>query len=68
MSIFDKAKDLLGDESNLQKAKDAVNEHEAQIDQGVERAGDMVDDTTGGKFADKVDQGQSFIEDKTGNL
>jgi len=55
MSIFDKAKDL-------------VNGNEAKVDQAVERAGDIVDEKTGGKFSEQVDKGQSLIQDKTGNL
>lgn len=69
MGIFDKAKEAFsGDNALADKAKDAVNQHEAQVDQGIEKAGDMIDDKTGGKFADKVDQGQGYLEDKTGNL
>ncbi len=67
MGIFDQIKDAASGE-NLDKAKDFVNEHEAQVDQGIERAGDMIDEKTGGRYAGKVDQAQSFLEGKTGNL
>ncbi|MEL4505689.1 antitoxin [Luteococcus sp. H138] len=66
MGIFDKAKDALT--GNADKARDAVNSHEAQVDQGVDKAGDFVDGKTDAKYADKVDRGQDFIKDKTGNL
>ena len=67
MGIFDKAKEMLSGD-NADKAKDFVNQHDAQIDQGVEKAGDFVDDKTGDKFQGQVDQAQKTIEDKTGNL
>jgi hypothetical protein len=45
MSIMDKMKDLLG-------------KHGDKVDKVVEKAGDMVDQKTGGKYADKVDKAQ----------
>ncbi len=55
MGIFDKAKDL-------------INENEEKIDQAVEKAGDVVDEKTGGKYADKIEQAEDVIQEKTGNL
>ena len=51
MGIFDKAKDALGD-------------HASTVDAGIERAGDFVDDKTGGKYAEQVDQGQTVASEK----
>ncbi|MFI6516311.1 antitoxin [Spirillospora sp. NPDC050679] len=45
MSIVDKVKEMLG--QNADKAK-----------QAVDKAGDVVDQRTGGKYADKVDMAQ----------
>jgi hypothetical protein len=45
MSIMDKMKELLG-------------QHGDKVDKVVEKAGDMVDEKTGGKYADKVDKAQ----------
>ena len=45
MGLLDKAKSLLS--QNKDKANDAVD-----------KVGDMVDDKTGGKYADKVDTAQ----------
>jgi hypothetical protein len=45
MSIMDKMKDLLG-------------KHGDKVDKVVEKAGDVVDQKTGGKYADKVDKAQ----------
>jgi uncharacterized protein YjbJ (UPF0337 family) len=50
MSIVDKVKEMLG--SNTDKAKDAVD-----------KAGDMVDQKTGGKYAEKVDMAQDKAKD-----
>ena len=53
MGIFDKAKDL-------------VNEHDEQVDAAIEKAGDVVDEKTGGKFESQVDQAQDLLQEKTG--
>ena len=45
MSIVDKVKEFLG-------------QHGAQVDKAVDKAGDMIDERTGGKYADKVDKAQ----------
>ncbi len=45
MGFMDKIKDMVS--SNTDKAK-----------QGIDKAGDMIDDKTGGKFADKIDMAQ----------
>ncbi len=46
------------------KAKDALSEHSDKVDQGIDKAGDMVDEKTGGKYVGQVDQGQEFAKDK----
>jgi hypothetical protein len=46
------------------KAKDAVSEHSEQIDTGIDKAGDLVDETTEGKYVEQVDQGQEMAKDK----
>lgn len=51
----------------LDKAKKLVGEHGDKVDDAVKKAGDMIDDKTGGKYADKIDKAQDFIEDKTGD-
>lgn len=64
MGIFDSAKDAL----NSDQVKNLVNDHEEKIDQGVEKAGDFIDEKSGGKFEGQIDQAQSAVEDRTGNL
>jgi MT0933-like antitoxin protein len=46
------------------KAKDALSEHSEQADAGIEKAGDFVDERTGNKYVDQVDQGQDFAADR----
>lgn len=51
MGIFDKIKDFA--EQNPEKA-----------DQVIDKAGDMIDAKTDGKYADKVDQAQELAKEK----
>ena len=51
MGIFDKAKDALGD--NIE-----------QVDAGIAKAADFVDDKTGNKYTEQIDQGAEFVKDK----
>lgn len=67
MGLTDSVKGAF-DGDHADKAKNLANQHEEKIDQAVERAGDQLDERTGGKFAGQVDKGQEFIEGKTGNL
>ena len=53
MGIFDKAKELLG-------------QHDEQVVAAIEKAGDLVDEKTGGKFEGQVDQAQDLLQEKTG--
>ena len=46
------------------KAKDALSEHSEHVDSGLDRVGDLIDEKTGGKYADRVDQGQEVAGDK----
>lgn len=48
------------------KAKDLADQNPDKLKEGVEKAGDFVDEKTGGKYADKVDQAQQAAEDRLG--
>jgi hypothetical protein len=50
------------------KAKDAMSGQSEQVDAGVEKAGDMVDEKTEGKYAERVDQGQEMAKDKLSEM
>ncbi|CCM63882.1 MULTISPECIES: antitoxin [Candidatus Neomicrothrix] len=54
MSFLDDAK---------KKLDDVVDEHGDKIADGVEKAGDFIDEKTGGKHADKVD----MVQEKAGD-
>jgi MT0933-like antitoxin protein len=50
------------------KAAQTVDDHGDQVGQGIEKAGDVVDDKTGGKYSDKVDTAQEKATDALENL
>jgi hypothetical protein len=51
----------------LDDAKKFTDEHDDKVDQAIEKAGDLVDDKTDGKYADRVDKVQDTAEQKTGD-
>jgi MT0933-like antitoxin protein len=50
------------------KAKDALSGKEDEIAAGVDKAGDMVDEKTEGKYAEQVDQGQEMAKHKVSDF
>ena len=61
MSIFDKFKGKA--EDLKEKATELVDEHGDQVGGGLDKAGDFVDEKTGGKYGDKIDQGVDKAKD-----
>jgi hypothetical protein len=62
---MEKVKGLFG--GNAGKVKDLAAEHGDKVVQGVDKATDMVDDKTKGKYSDqlqKVDEGAEKVVDK----
>lgn len=51
MGIFDKAKEELGEHTNL-------------VDEGIAKAGDFVDDKTGDKYSAEIDKGEAFADQR----
>jgi hypothetical protein len=51
----------------LDDAKKFIDDHDGQVDKAIEKAGDLVDDKTGGRYAGQVDKMQSLAEQKTGD-
>ncbi len=45
------------------KAKGLVSENRDKIEQGLEKAGDMINQKTGGKHEDKIDKGLAKAKD-----
>jgi MT0933-like antitoxin protein len=50
MSIIDKVKEMLG-------------QHGDKAEKGIDKAGDMINDKTGGKYSDKVESAQEKARD-----
>ncbi len=46
------------------KAKDALSEHGDKLAAGIDKAGDMLDEKTGGKYAEHVDKGQALAKER----
>ncbi len=41
----------------LDKAKELAGQHADKVEGAIDKAADMVDDKTGGKYADQIDKG-----------
>ena len=50
----------------MDKAKDFADKHDEQVDQGIEKAGDQIDDRTGNKHSDQIDKGVDQAQARTG--
>lgn len=50
------------------KAADLAKDNAEKIDDAIEKVGDFVDEKTGGKYADKVDQAQEFAKDQVDKI
>ena len=66
MGLFDKAKDAIS--ARQDDIKNLASHHSDQVVQGIDKAGNTVDDKTGGKFSDQIDKGQDALKDKLGDL
>jgi MT0933-like antitoxin protein len=49
--------------SIVDKVKEMLSGHSDKAGQGIDKAGDMIDKKTGGKYADKVDMAQDKAKD-----
>jgi hypothetical protein len=54
MGFLDKLKGMTGK---------AVDRHGDKISKGVSKAGDVIDKKTGGKYTDKIKQGEQKVDD-----
>lgn len=52
----------IGDMVN--KAKDLAADHPDKVDQGIDKAGDAVDQRTGGQHVEQVDKAQDAVRDR----
>lgn len=66
MGLLDDAKGKL--EEAKDKVEGLIHDHKDDADGAVDKAGDFVDGKTDGKYADKVDQAQSFAKEQVDKL
>lgn len=50
----------------MDKAKDFADKHDEQVDKGLDKAGDMADKRTGGKYDQQIDKGVDMAQQRTG--
>ena len=51
----------------LDDAEKLVDQHDEQVDDALEKTGDLADKQTGGKYADQVDRARDVAQEKTGD-
>lgn len=51
----------------LKKAGDFADKHDEQVDKGVEKAGDTLDERTGAKHSANIDRGVDEVQKRTGD-
>lgn len=45
------------------KAKNLISENADKVDEGIDKAADLVDDKTGGKYSDQIDTAAEKLKD-----
>ncbi len=50
----------------MDKAKDFADQHDEQLDEGAEKAGDVADQRTGGQHGEQIDRGVDIAQERTG--
>ena len=50
----------------MEKAKDMASDHDAEVDQGLDKAGDAADERTGGAHGEQIDKGVDVAQERTG--
>lgn len=53
--------------SFMDKAKEFAADHDKQVDEGLEKAGDQVDQRTGDKYSAQIDKGVDAAQQRTGD-
>ncbi|MGZ0153480.1 antitoxin [Kribbella sp. WER1] len=66
MGVFDNIKDAA--EGLKEKAADLIDGHEDKVGEGLDKAGEFVDEKTGGKYGDQIDKGVDVAKDQVNNL
>jgi len=52
----------------LDKAKDLAGDNADKLEGVVDKAADLADEKTGGKFSDQIDSGADAAKEQLGNL
>ena len=52
--------------SFMDEAKNFADKHDEQVDQALEKAGDVVDERTGHKYTAQIDKGVDEAQKRTG--
>jgi hypothetical protein len=52
----------------VEKAKDLAADNKDKVKEGIDEAGDMIDEKTGGEHAEHVDKAQDAANDYVENL
>lgn len=58
MGLFDEIKD---------KAEELAKEHPDQVNEGLDKAGEFLNEKTGNKFGDQIEQGENFAREQLGS-
>ena len=51
----------------LDKAKDLLGKHEEKVEGAIDKVAEVVDDKTGGKYADQIDKGAEAAKNLVGD-
>lgn len=52
----------------LDNVGDLAKQNEQKIEEGIEKVGDLIDEKTGGKYKDQVDQAQNVANEQLDKL
>ncbi|MFI7577536.1 antitoxin [Micromonospora sp. NPDC049497] len=50
----------------MNKADEFADKHDKQVDKGMDKAGEMADKRTGGKYDEQTDKGVDMAQARTG--
>jgi hypothetical protein len=51
---------------DFDKVKEMASEHPDQVNEGIDKGGDFLDEKTGGQHAEQVDKGQEALRNQLG--
>ncbi len=56
----------MSNESFFDKVKDFVKGHPEQADQGLDKAGELLDERTGGRYSEQIAKGDDMVRERLG--